>query len=133
MNWEAVGSIGEIVGATAVVLTLIYLAVQMRQNTASVKASALQVWAGLVSAPSTAVQTDSMAAAVATGITAPENLKGHQWVQYGLWNHQLMYVTPCCVDLIRSKVHNGFVIRTDNNGMNHTFGHPHSTNHPRPS
>ena len=33
MNWEAIGAIGEIVGAGAVVLTLAYLAVQVRQNT----------------------------------------------------------------------------------------------------
>ena len=32
MNWEAIGAIGEITGATAVVITLIYLAVQVRQN-----------------------------------------------------------------------------------------------------
>ena len=30
MNWDAIGSIGEIVGAAAVVLTLAYLAVQVR-------------------------------------------------------------------------------------------------------
>ena len=30
MNWEAIGAIGEIVGALAVVLTLIYLAFQVR-------------------------------------------------------------------------------------------------------
>ena len=33
MNWEAIGAIGEIVGATAVFVTLVYLAVQIRQNT----------------------------------------------------------------------------------------------------
>jgi len=32
MNWEAIGAVGEIVGATAVVLSLIYLAIQVRQN-----------------------------------------------------------------------------------------------------
>ena len=32
MNWEAIGAIGEIVGAMAVVLSLIYLAIQVRQN-----------------------------------------------------------------------------------------------------
>ena len=41
MNWEAVGAIGEIVGASAVFLTLAYLAVQIRQNTKAVRASAL--------------------------------------------------------------------------------------------
>ncbi len=33
MNWEAIGAIGELIGAAAVVVTLIYLAVQIRQNT----------------------------------------------------------------------------------------------------
>jgi hypothetical protein len=32
MNWEAIGAIGEVVGALAVVASLIYLASQMRQN-----------------------------------------------------------------------------------------------------
>ena len=32
MNWEALGAIGEIVGAVAVIATLAYLAVQIRQN-----------------------------------------------------------------------------------------------------
>ncbi len=32
MNWEAIGAIGEMAGAVAVVLTLIYLSVQVRQN-----------------------------------------------------------------------------------------------------
>jgi hypothetical protein len=33
MNWEAIGAIGEIVGAATVVATLFYLAIQIRQNT----------------------------------------------------------------------------------------------------
>jgi hypothetical protein len=33
MNWDAIGAIGEIVAAAAVLITLIYLAVQIRQNT----------------------------------------------------------------------------------------------------
>jgi hypothetical protein len=32
MNWDALGAIGEIIGAIAVVITLIYLAIQLRQN-----------------------------------------------------------------------------------------------------
>jgi hypothetical protein len=35
MSWEAIGAIGEVVGAIAVVLTLVYLAVQVRENTKS--------------------------------------------------------------------------------------------------
>ena len=33
MNWQAIGAMGEILGAAAVVLTLFYLGVQIRQNT----------------------------------------------------------------------------------------------------
>jgi hypothetical protein len=32
MNWEAIGAIGEVGGAIAVVATLLYLAAQIRQN-----------------------------------------------------------------------------------------------------
>jgi hypothetical protein len=39
MNWDAIGAIGQIVGAVLVGITLIYLALQLRQNTSSIKAS----------------------------------------------------------------------------------------------
>ena len=39
MNWDAIGAIGEIVGATAVVATLVYLVVQTRRNAASTQSS----------------------------------------------------------------------------------------------
>lgn len=41
MNWEAIGAVGEIVGAITVFLTLVYLAIQIRQNTKAVQASAI--------------------------------------------------------------------------------------------
>lgn len=41
MNWDATGAIADIIGAAAVVITLAYLAVQIRQNTKAVRASAL--------------------------------------------------------------------------------------------
>ncbi len=36
MNWEAIGAVGEILGALAVVVSVTYLAVQVRQNTLQV-------------------------------------------------------------------------------------------------
>ena len=51
MNWDAIGAIGEVVGAVAVFITLVYLSLQIRQNTRSVKASAVQ--AAMISASST--------------------------------------------------------------------------------
>ena len=39
MNWEAIGAVGEVLGALAVVLSLVYLATQIRQNTKSAQAA----------------------------------------------------------------------------------------------
>jgi hypothetical protein len=41
MNWTAVGAIGELVGAIAVVVSLAYLAVQISQNTRAVRAATI--------------------------------------------------------------------------------------------
>ena len=42
MNWDAIGALGELVGAGAVVISIIYLAIQVRQNTDSNKTLATQ-------------------------------------------------------------------------------------------
>jgi len=42
MNWDALGSIAEAIGAIAVLLTLVYLAIQTRDNASVLKARA--VW-----------------------------------------------------------------------------------------
>jgi hypothetical protein len=41
MNWEAIGAVGEVLGAATVLITLGYLAVQIRQNTQVMQNSAL--------------------------------------------------------------------------------------------
>lgn len=42
MNWTAIGAIGEFLGAVAVVITLLYLAKQIRQSSLAVEVSALR-------------------------------------------------------------------------------------------
>ena len=42
MNWEAIGAIGEIVGAFGVIITLIYLALQIKQNSKTIEAQMYQ-------------------------------------------------------------------------------------------
>ena len=44
MNWDAIGAVGELVGAIAVVVTLIYLASQLRQNTKALKSATNQAF-----------------------------------------------------------------------------------------
>jgi hypothetical protein len=42
MNWEALGAVGELIGAAGVILTLVYLAHQIRQNTRAIRAQTHQ-------------------------------------------------------------------------------------------
>ncbi len=42
MNWEAIGAVGEVLGAAGVIITLAYLAVQMRQSNRLAKRAAVQ-------------------------------------------------------------------------------------------
>jgi hypothetical protein len=58
MNWDAIGAIGEILGALAVVATLGYLAVQIRQSTAVARASTRQAIAEMSMASASDVVTN---------------------------------------------------------------------------
>ena len=42
MNWNELGAIGEMVGAVTVVVTLVYLALQIRQHTSAIQSSSFQ-------------------------------------------------------------------------------------------
>ena len=42
MNWEALGSIAELISGIAVLITLIYLAIQIKQNTATAREAILR-------------------------------------------------------------------------------------------
>jgi hypothetical protein len=42
MNWEAIGAIGEVVGAAGIIFTLVYLALQIRQNSQDVRSATRQ-------------------------------------------------------------------------------------------
>ena len=44
MNWEAIGAVGEILSAVGVVVTLAYLATQMKQNTRALRSGSLHTY-----------------------------------------------------------------------------------------
>ena len=43
MNWEAIGAVGEIIGAVGVIATLVFLAYQIRQNSSLLKNNTRQL------------------------------------------------------------------------------------------
>ena len=46
MNWESIGAIGEVLGAIGVIATLLYLSVQIRQNTRAMHGATLDAMTG---------------------------------------------------------------------------------------
>ena len=102
---QLLGNFGEFVGAIAIVITLIYLAVQLRQNTASVRASAYQTWTSATANHLGTVQVnDSMSQVVATGLTDPASLKGDTWVQFSFWCRQFVLIAETTYYLHKEEI-----------------------------
>ncbi len=79
MNWEAVSAVGEIIGAIAVVVTLVYLAVQVRRSTAATQAATVQLAAALDQEFLLTLGSDSVKAQLWTSyMSAPHTLPVEQ-------------------------------------------------------
>ena len=90
MNWDATGAIGEIIGATAVVISLIYLAGQIRiSNRASRQAAEqhmldnVRVWLGRIS------DSDTLSAIWMRGSRDDPSLTEEEWIRYGTLCHEV--------------------------------------------
>ncbi len=82
MNWEAISAVGELVGAIAVVATLIYLAVQIRRGTSATQAASVQAAAALDHEFLMTVGSDPITAQLwATYLSAPQTLPVDQAIQ----------------------------------------------------
>ena len=83
MNWEAIAATGEIIGALAVLVTLIYLAVQIRQNTATAAAAIYDSVLNEVNNINLAVaQSAELASIVYRGMYDPDSLNEMDGVRF---------------------------------------------------
>lgn len=86
MNWDAIGAISEILAAIAVVITLIYLAKQIRQNSQAVEVSALRDTTDQWNRWSEVLATSpELADIVARGNQSYRNLPEVEALQYGAY------------------------------------------------
>jgi len=90
LDWDAIGAISEIIGAVAIIITLIYLAVQIRQTTAGIKASAYQTWVNAALTEQSAANSVEVSDAIATGLFNPRALNDKNWVQFASYCHQFI-------------------------------------------
>ena len=90
MNWNAIGAVGEIVGALAVFLTLVYLAMQIRQNTKAIQASANHASVSEVNQVRTSIfENADLATIYVRGTAQPDDLDEASRVRFRLLLHNI--------------------------------------------
>ena len=83
MNWEAVGAIAELLGALGVIVSLIYLAAQIRQNTRSACSASFQAAAAEAGQIYRVIAENSEAARVfRIGMQEPTKLDSDEMVRF---------------------------------------------------
>ena len=102
LDWNAIGAIGEILGAFFVVVTLIYLAIQIRQNARAVEVSALRDttanwnhWSELVAT------SPGLAEIVARGNRSYKGLPEADALRYGGYAQMFFDNTESYLTLVR--------------------------------
>lgn len=82
VNWEALGAIGEIVGALGVIATLAYLTIQIRTNSTAIQTS---TYLGVVSSPQIRLAMASdpkLSELFRIGMAEPERLTDEERFQF---------------------------------------------------
>ena len=75
MNWEAIGAVGEILGAIAVVATLIYLSIQIRHSSTQTRMATYESWvSGFSDVDSMLANNKEAAMAFHIGLSDPDSL-----------------------------------------------------------
>ncbi len=91
MNWNAIGAIGEIIGALAVFLTLVYLALQIRQNTKAIQASAVDAGISKLNDVRESVyENGDLTRIYIQGIAQPADLDEESRVRFRLLLHNIL-------------------------------------------
>ena len=83
MNWEVIAAISESVGAIAVLITLLYLAVQIRQNTAAVATATYEsAMTGFNDINVVVASNAALASVLDRGCQSPESMNAEEVVQF---------------------------------------------------
>ena len=95
---------GEFVGGIAVLLTLIYLAVQLRQNTTITRSSAYQSWIAAHENLFSSLNDEKLARAMVEGLEDTRNLTDDNWVSFINWLRRYLYMQQAQYYLYRKGV-----------------------------
>ena len=91
MNWDALGAVGELVGAAAVVVTLLYLVKEMRLNRVAAESDSVDSLSNGLNAMNLQVANDpEMSEIFMKGFTNPNELSEIQLMRFALIGQTLI-------------------------------------------
>lgn len=102
MTLEQYSYLAEIIGTVAIVITLIFLVVQLRQNTASVRANTYQGWAAANVGINAAMSNPAQSKIMWEGNLDSTNLTSDSVVVFGMMNMALMQMAQSTDYLYRT-------------------------------
>lgn len=90
MTLSDLGNLGDFLGGIGVVVTLVYLATQIRQNTRVARIATLQQWVTTVGTVNTAIsQSGDFSRIYRAGVEDPKSLEPHERTQFNMYLFQL--------------------------------------------
>lgn len=123
MNWDAVGALAELAGAFGVIVTLGYLAVQIRQNSKLLSASAADSSRDAYNELGRILGTSADAARVYTaGVEAPASLSPGETTQF----HSLCHLA---VNAVHQRFRSGYDVADDCHLLMKQAGYRHYWEH----
>ncbi len=97
MNWEAIGAVGEVAAATGVIVTLLYLAKEIRQNSESLdranefaKASSVSEMGAIFDPVFASISSDPQFASIYRKALDGEPLDPVESVQFSAWVNRFL-------------------------------------------
>src|SRR5579863_7533380 len=106
MNWEAISAIGQVAGAVLVGITLIYLSLQLRQNTSALKSSTFLAISTLMGSTMEVLATHSdLAPLLIKAQSGLDELSAAERARFGF----LMMMAMRRVETVVVQTHFGFI------------------------
>ena len=99
---QLLGNYGEFLGAIAIVVTLIYLAVQLKQNTAIVRANAYQGWSASNVEINLAMSNPDQSQIMIAGMRDSTNLTDETFIAFGMMHMAVMQMAQSTDYMYRS-------------------------------
>ena len=89
MNWEAIGAIGEVVGSLAVIASLLYLAIQVRSNSAIARAESQRELLDITPIMGMTASNPALVRTIQAALTDFDQLSKADQAQFHSWAHVL--------------------------------------------